>query len=310
MRTMDWIAKRALGLATGVRPSSGAATCVRTRRSEFSNGQGGREPAAPEDGRTPAESPSTAVIASFVRAQVRKTASVLGLLLSSLALCAADPPSSNSAPRELLLLDSLGRAVIVATNEVPQRFQPPGTVGLQHQIPNPLPGASMTPEVSGRLRGAHESAPPFQFLPAVPPPLMPYLGSLDEFGNTSLRPGALVNFVPFEAPIVGTKYWLSQSGLRYSLEQTYTHVNMTDVKKGDNNLDYYTFDLKTKWAIFDAPASGTAGWVSAQVEAKAGLDVSNEKESAKSNLGTLTDPTGIWSSVNGVRLPELAWQQS
>src|SRR4029077_19727116 len=30
----------------------------------------------------------------------------------------------------------------------------------------------------------------------------------------------------------------------------------------------------------------------------------------KSNLGTVTDPTGIWSSVNGFRVPELAWQQS
>src|SRR5208283_4854889 len=33
-------------------------------------------------------------------------------------------------------------------------------------------------------------------------------------------------------------------------------------------------------------------------------------QSAKSNLGTVTDPTGIWSSVNGARIPELAWQQS
>ena len=33
-------------------------------------------------------------------------------------------------------------------------------------------------------------------------------------------------------------------------------------------------------------------------------------QSAKSNLGTVTDPTGIWSAVNGFRVPELAWQQS
>jgi carbohydrate-selective porin OprB len=40
------------------------------------------------------------------------------------------------------------------------------------------------------------------------------------------------------------------------------------------------------------------------------LDSAADSESAKSNLGTLTNPTGIWSSKNGFRLPELAWQQS
>ena len=237
-------------------------------------------------------------------------ASVLVLLSAGGALAAADSASSNAPPHDLLLSDSLGRAVIVATNEVPQSLRPPAKVGLQRQIPGLLPGASLPPEVSGRLQDARAGAPPFQFFPAAPPQLMPYLGSLDEYGNTALRPGNLVNFVPPEAPIVGAKYWLSQFGLRYSLEQTYTYVNLTDVKKGANQLDYYTFDLKTKWAIFDAPAAGTAGWISAQVEAKTGLGIGDETQSAKSNLGTLTDPTGIWSSVNGVRLPEFAWQQS
>jgi porin len=237
-------------------------------------------------------------------------ATALVLSMAPLTIGAADPASSNSPPSELLLLDSLGRAVIVPTNQVPQSLQPPAGVGLRRQTPDPLPGASLTPEVSGRLQDARQGAPPFQFFPAVPPRLMPYLGSLDEFGNTALRPGALFNFVPLEAPVLDAKYWLSQYGLRYSLEQTFTYVNMTDVKKGDNNLDYYTFDLKTKWAVFDAPAAGTAGWVSAQIEAKTGLGIGEEKESAKSNLGTLTDPTGIWSSVNGVRVPEFAWQES
>ncbi len=237
-------------------------------------------------------------------------ASMLVHLSANGALAAAGSVSSNSPPHDLLLSDRLGRAVIVATNDVPQRLRPPAKVGLQRQVPGLLPGASLPPEVSGRLQDARTGAPPFQFFPAVPPQLMPYLGGLDEFGNTALQPGNLIDFVPPEAPIVGAKYWLSQHGLRYSLEQTYTYVNLTDVRQGDHQLDYYTFDLKTKWAVFDAPAVGTAGWISAQVEAKTGLGIGDEKQSAKSNLGTLTDPTGIWSSVNGVRLPEFAWQQS
>jgi carbohydrate-selective porin OprB len=82
------------------------------------------------------------------------------------------------------------------------------------------------------------------------------------------------------------------------------------VKQGDNNLGYHTFDLKSKWALFDAPEAGTAGWISSQVEAKNSFESAGKTQSAKSNLGTVTDPTGIWSSLNGVRVPELAWQQS
>jgi len=87
-------------------------------------------------------------------------------------------------------------------------------------------------------------------------------------------------------------------------------VSMTDVKQGDNTLAFYTFDLKSKWAIFNAPSAGTAGWLSSQVQAKGALNSAAQHQSAKSNLGTLTDPTDIWSDVNGVRVPELAWQQS
>jgi porin len=80
--------------------------------------------------------------------------------------------------------------------------------------------------------------------------------------------------------------------------------------KGNNSLTYYTFDLKSKWAVYNAPEAGTAGWISSKVEAKTGLGSPGHDQSAKSNLGTITDPTGIWSGINGVRMPELAWQQS
>jgi hypothetical protein len=37
---------------------------------------------------------------------------------------------------------------------------------------------------------------------------------------------------------------------------------------------------------------------------------SSTTNSAQANLGTIADPAGIWSSVNGLLVPELAWQQS
>ena len=58
------------------------------------------------------------------------------------------------------------------------------------------------------------------------------------------------------------------------------------------------------------PPPAPPGWLTLQVEAKTGLGIGDIAESPQSNLGTLTDPDGIWSSVNGARVPELAWQQS
>jgi porin len=234
---------------------------------------------------------------------------VLSIALTgvSLAALAAGTDTSSSPANDMLLLDSLGRVVKVPTNEVPSELQPPANVGLKQQVPNPTRGASMPPALLERIsRGTNG----FQFFSASPPPLMPYLSSQDEYGNTAIRPDALFFFVPLEGPVQGTKYWLSEYGFRYSLQQTITFVSMTGVKKGDSDLGYYTLDLKAKWNIYNAPTAGNAGWISSQVEDKTGFDTNSSMQSAKSNLGTLTDPTGIWSDVNGLRVPELAWQES
>ena len=130
-------------------------------------------------------------IASFVCGKPFKATSALPLMASALTLCAADPASSNSPPSELLLLDAFGRAVTMATNQVPQSLQPPAAVGLLRQTPDPIAGASLPPQVLQRMAEARQGAPQFQFFPPVPPQLMPYLASQDEFGNTALRPGAL-----------------------------------------------------------------------------------------------------------------------
>ena len=214
---------------------------------------------------------------------------------------------TNSAPRDILEVDSLGRVVQVPTNAVPARLNPPADIGVKKQIPQPTRGSLMSDEVRLRL---HEAQDGFQFFPAVPPELMSYLASQDEFGNTAARPGPLFSFDPFEPYVQGAKYRLSEYGLRYSLIQTVTYVNMTDVTKGDNTLGYYTLDFKAKWAIYTAPAEGTAGWISAQVDAKNGIDAAGDNQNPKSNVGTIASPTSIWSGVNGVRVPELAWQQS
>jgi hypothetical protein len=133
---------------------------------------------------------------------------------------------------------------------------------------------------------------------------------MDQFGNTALKPSAFFPWAPNDVLPQRVKYWASEVGLRYSLQQTVTYVNMTDVMQGDNTLAYYTLAFAAKWAVYNDPPSATAGWLSTQIKVKTGLDDTGNIQSAKSNLGTITDPTGLWSGFNGIAVQELAWQQS
>jgi hypothetical protein len=46
---------------------------------------------------------------------------------------------------------------------------------------------------------------------------------LDEFGNTAIQPGPLLPAAGLDALVQEPKYWLSDYGLRYSLQQTITY---------------------------------------------------------------------------------------
>jgi len=106
------------------------------------------------------------------------------------------------------------------------------------------------------------------------------------------------------------KYWLSEIGFCYSLQQTATFVTMSDVTQGNQSLGFYTMKFQGKWAVFSADGGGTAGWISSQVNAQTGLGPVGDHQDARTNLGTTTDPSSLWSSHEGWRVPELAWQQS
>jgi porin len=238
----------------------------------------------------------------------------VGMGLEARGFCevalAADPASTNAPAPGPLLTDSLGRHVGASTNEVPSRLHPPGPSGLVRQIPQLKKGAVVSESVLNRAHVARAGLGELHFLPPVPPALAPYLMGLDEFGNTVIQPGPLLPLSGFDALVQKSKYWLSDYGLRYSLQQTFTLASMTGVRQGDSNLGFYDLDFHADWAVYDQRSVGMAGWLSAELEAKSGLGTSGATQSAQANLGAITDPTGIWSSVNGLHVPELAWQQS
>ena len=237
----------------------------------------------------------------------------LGCLFATLAIGHAQSPvgtNAASSSGDALLKGSLGRLVKVPTNQVPPGLLPPADLGLSSQIPQPARGTKIPEEVLQRQHEKRSGQTTFQFFPAAQPRLMPYLAAQDEFGNTAIRPDPLIRSTPLDWMAQQGKYRLSEAGLCYSLAQTFTFVSMSHVMQGDNTLGFYTFDLAAKWAVFSTADSSTAGWVSAQIEAKTGLGSAGDTQSARSNLGTISNPTSIWSDVNGFRIPELAWQQS
>ncbi len=221
----------------------------------------------------------------------------------------ATEPTNASAPG-MLLISPLGQPVTLPTNALPPGLLPPPGIGLKSQVPTPARGGSVPEAVRQRQAESREGRDRLMFFPPYQSRLMPYLASQDELGNTAIKPGPLIPSTPLDVAAQQGKYWISEAGLRYSLQQTLTWVSMTDVMQGDNTLGYYTMSFQGKWAAFDAPASGTAGWLSTKIGVKTGLGDAGDTQSAARNLGSITDPTGIWSGVNGLRIPELAWQQS
>lgn len=210
----------------------------------------------------------------------------------------------------MLLRELLGRLVIVPTNQVPGQLLPPKAIAITKQIPEPIRGTAIPGPVRQREQDQRPAKQQRQFFPFYKMSLTPYLEAQEDLGNTALKPGALIPWTQVDVMARRPEYLASEVGLRYSISQTITYVSMTDVMQRDNTLGYYTLSFQDKRSVYDAPPSGVSGWLSAQVKVKTWLDDNGMTQSAARNLGTLTDPTGLWSGFNGIAVQELAWPQS
>jgi len=230
---------------------------------------------------------------------------------SSLAGAEDDPPAAPPpAPPEeqVLLIDSVGHLVAVPASRLPKGLLPPPDIGLGKQSPGPVSGGHQPTEVEQRLDAGRR--PGFELFPGAPPKLASYLAGVDEEGNTAVRPGPLVEIAPLESIVQQGKYRLSGGGFRYSLSQAMVYSALGGATTGATSLAFYGFDFVGKWAIYGDRSAGTAGWISAQIEAKSGLGTAGATQSARTSLASVTSPMGAWSGREGFRIPELAWQQS
>jgi porin len=228
---------------------------------------------------------------------------------SSSNSAAAQPPT-NAQPSHFLLRDSLGHVIRVSTNDVQPSLHPPATTGLERQIPPSVKGAPQSQHVRQRIAESKLGQESLQWLPATPPLLAPYLGNLDELGNTAIQPGALFTAEPLSQAAQAGKYWLSGFGFRESFVQSLTFVSMSDTLSGASTLQYYAADFLGKWAVYEVPGGGPAGWLSVEANVQLGLSPASRTQSPQGNLGTVVNPQANVFGPNGLWMSELAWQQS
>ena len=235
--------------------------------------------------------------------------SAAAALIAGLAMVPAIPAAeapTNAASVPFLVNDRLGHATRVPTNEVPSSLHPPARIGLGQQIPVPPKGTPQSDDVRDRILGSKTGR---QWLPPTPPVLMPFLANLDEYGNTAIQPGSLLDFEPV-FPAQSAKYALSDVGLRYSFYQSFTMVSMTDVASGASALQYYTATFFGKWAVTEVTDPVCAGWLSTEANVQLGLSPASRTQSPQGNLGTVANPLATVFGPNGVWMSELAWQTS
>jgi porin len=244
---------------------------------------------------------------------MRYRAALIILAASVSTVAAASPsavPQTNAPIRHFLLHDSLGNVVRVSTNEVHRSLHPPAAVGAGRQIPTPTKGVPQSEDVRQRIAESKSGQETLQWFPATPPVLAPYLGNLDEFGNTAAQPGAFLSRDPLSQMAQAGKYWLSGLGLRENFYQSLTTVRMSDTASGSSTLQYYAVDFLGKWAVFETPGGGPAGWLSTEANAQLGLSSASRTQSPQGNLGTVVNPQANVFGPNGLWMSELAWQQS
>ncbi len=242
----------------------------------------------------------------------------LGRLIITVALlifCAvtcvfADDAYTNVAPDHFLMTDGLGNLIGVSTNEVDASLQPGSTNGMSRQLPATPKGVPMSEGVLQRIFQSKAGQTDLQWFPVTPPVLMPYLGNLDEEGNTALQPGAVFPKDPISPYIQAAKYALSDAGFRYTFYQSISAVSMTEVASGSSALQYYTATFLGKWAIYEVPDGGPAGWITTEVDMQLGFSKASRGQTPQGNLGTVVYPNDTVVGVNGIWMSELAWQQS
>ena len=194
---------------------------------------------------------------------------------------------------------------------MPNEYLPPG--GVTKQVPRGTPGTKVPLHRQERLRG--RLATGLQWFSEKQPGLASYLSSQDELGNTALQPEPFLHYDQITRRVQRVKYTLSDFGLYYTFQQALGYAASLHHALGNSQgLGYYAFELYAKQLVFSVPSAagtaGTAGWISLEVDGGDILGTSLQQVNRGARFGSLVNPVGTLSPVEGLYLAELAWQQS
>ena len=191
------------------------------------------------------------------------------------------------------------------------------TAPLAQQVPPPPdPDESMRQgrpglEPEPAPVGPFEKQAGFSLLPKTQPTLMPYLATVNLYGDSCTVDGALVTGDPLSAAAQSVKTALAQYGVNYAIWQAYDFVAMSGTL-GDTKdvLNYYSFNSYLTWNMFQTDElGGSAGWLTMGGSAGTGFGYDGNEQTAQGNMGTLGFPLGT-DVGQAAYLYQLAWQQS
>ena len=145
------------------------------------------------------------------------------------------------------------------------------------------------------------------WFPSQPSTLAAYLGGIDAYGTNALQPDSTFPKDPLSRWVQEFKLELSQIGLQETLYQSVSLVQLGDPVAGQSTLEYYAATFQGKWAVATTP-SGTATWLSFEMDAQTGLSSTSRTQTPQANLGSLVNPQANVSGFRGVWMSELAGQ--
>lgn len=239
---------------------------------------------------------------------------------ASAPLFSAQPAAGSSEVHDSwLLTDRFGNTAPAKAEEVTPSLQSSG--GARWQIPTHQKGASLSDAVTARKLAAYQeeqrkakpSSPENAWIwfPANQPPMGKTIGSIDQFGNTALQPGALIRRDPVSEGVQQFKSLVSNGGMDYSLHWAYAMAALDNALPGTPSLQQYaTSVFELRWNILSSP-DRTGTWINMEMDSSYGLGTQSKRQMGIANgLGTAANPNNGEFGPNGSYIVELALMQS
>ena len=161
------------------------------------------------------------------------------------------------------------------------------------------------------LAGPFAKQQGFALFPKEQPAMMPYLATVNLYGDSCIQQDAVITGDPISLAAEGVKKAMAGYGINYAIWQSYNFVAMSQtLPETKDVLNYYSFNSYLTWNIFQSSdLSGTSGWLTIGASAGTGLGYDGDDQTAQKSLGVVGFPLGT-DFGQAAYLYQLAWQQS